>query len=259
MNKHDKHILQLVHTTVGAWAGIEAVTYIPSEDDILDPYFFVRFDVYTRGVIPDEEQRLQAFHYAGGFETSPFHRKDRFLVDDIPVRVDYKNVDTLPDPQDPLAISRFLSREEGTYPMFRIVESFVLQKESDWFPQLQHNLKSIDPSVWHHLQEFFLLRMEHHLADFGAAVYRNDMVFQRTALAGFIRGLASTLFAINRRFEPSARGIQKYLFQLAVLPEGFEGRFNALLESGVSPSRQFEIADLLTKSTLHLADAYVLG
>ncbi|MFW5801569.1 MAG: hypothetical protein ACOCVC_06025 [Spirochaeta sp.] len=255
-NKQVKTTLELVTNAVKTWQGVEAITYIPSEDDIFDPYFFIRFDVYTRNGIPNEEERLQAYHFAGGFEGSPFHRKDRFLVHDVPVRVDYKAVTEIPNPGDPDDIVGFLSREEGTYPMFRISESQTLYSISDWFAQLHRSIMSIDEMVWNTLQNYFLLRMEHHLSDFAAAVYRNDPVFQTTALSGFIRGMASTLFAVNRRFEPSSRGIQRYLFQLSELPEGFEGRFQVLLEQDLSPERQLEIADILTKGILHLAEAH---
>lgn len=256
MKKLVQEILEMVPKAVQSWPGIEAITYIPSEDDILDPYFFIRFDVYTRESIPGEDQRIQDFHFAGGFESSPLHHKDRFLVHNIPVRVDYKPVSRLPDPGDKDAVAGFISREEGTYPMFRIAESNVLFAASDWFDELQRGLMTINEDVWSTLQEFFLLRMEHHLADFGAAVYRNDPIFQRTALAGFIRGVSSSLFAINRRFEPSARGIQRYLYGLAEIPEGFEGRFHVLLELGTAPERQFEIADMLTRGIFQLAEAH---
>ncbi|AFG37420.1 hypothetical protein [Spirochaeta africana] len=255
MQKQVKTTLEMVTAAVRSWDGIEAITYIPSEDDIFDPYFFIRFDVYTRNGIPPEETRLQAFHFAGGFESSPFHQKDRFLVNDLPVRVDYKTVGEIPASDNTDAVTRFLSREEGTYPMFRIAESHILYSNGDWFSRLQHSLSHINESVWNVLQDFFLLRMEHHLSDFGAAVYRNDPIFQKTALAGFIRGMASTLFAINRRFEPSSRGLHRQLYQLADLPEGFEGRFQVLLENDLSPEQQLEIADMITKGILHLTEA----
>ena len=256
MQKRVQSAIEKVTEAIRPWKDLEAITYIPSEDDILDPYFFIRFDVYTRGELPDEEQRLQRFHFAGGFETSPFHRKDRFLVDGIPVRVDYKEVSPLPDPDDPDTIVRYLSREEGTYPMFRIAESKVLYAASGWFYDLQESLFSIGEQTWNTLVEYFLRRIEHQLADLGAAVYRDDVIFRKTALAGFIRGLSSALFAINRRFEPSGRGIQRTIYQLADLPEGFESRFQVMLESDAAPERQFKLAEMLTRGTLHLAQAY---
>ncbi|THB66391.1 MAG: DUF4037 domain-containing protein, partial [Spirochaetaceae bacterium] len=224
--------------------------------DILDPYFFMRFDVYANGQLPSADMRIQSFHFAGGFESSPFHNKDRFLVQDIPVRVDYKGVAELPQPDQPDSLVRFISREEGTYPMFRIAESQLIYSTSDWFSQLQERLNNIDACVWNTLVDFFMRRVEHHLADYGAAVYRDDIIFQRIALAGFIRGLSSALFAINRRFEPSARGIMRLLFDLAELPEGFDGRFQVLLEDGQNAERRFEIADMLTRSTLNLVMAH---
>lgn len=256
MQKQVKVVLQQVTDVVRTWPGIEAITYIPSEDDVLDPYFFIRFDVYTRNGLPDSEKRMQDLHFAGGFETAPFHKKDRFLVHDIPVRLDYKKVVNLPDPDDPATAAAFISREEGTYPMFRISESIPLYEKSDWFINFQESLRSINQDVWKLLQEHCLRRMEHHLSDFGAAVHRNDQIFQKTALAGFIRGLCSSLFAINNKFEPSGRGIQRYLFQLSELPEGFEGRFEVLLENNQKPERVLEIADILTKSILQLAEAH---
>ncbi len=256
MQKQVQSTIDRVSSVLQSWSGVEAVTYIPGEDDVLDPYFFIRFDVYTTETIPDADARLQAFYFAGAFESSLFHNKDRFLVDNIPVRVDYKNVIDPPAANDANALIRYISREEGTYPMFRVAESVLLYSASGWFEQLQNSLLSIDGTVWNMLVEFFMRRVEHHLADFGAAVYRNDPIFQRIALAGFARGLCSALFAINRTFEPSARGILRQLYQLAELPEGFEGRFHALLESDLSSERQFEIADMLTKSTLHLVMAH---
>ena len=59
-------------------------------DDFVDPYFFFSLDVYYRGTLPDEGARRKLFSDAGAFESSSVAAKDRFLIEEFPVRIQEK-------------------------------------------------------------------------------------------------------------------------------------------------------------------------
>jgi hypothetical protein len=74
------------------WPGVVCVALNEAAlPDTLDPYFALILDVYYTGSIPESGERFAQFGKdAVVFETSSTGIKDRFLIGDLPVRVEYK-------------------------------------------------------------------------------------------------------------------------------------------------------------------------
>ena len=237
------------------WHGVDTISLVDTGfEDIYDPYFFVSLDVYCSGDIPDPESREEEFADVVAFETLKLTRKDRFLLDDIPFRLEYKDIDRFNRIIQGARGAGGSFRDSGTYMFYRLKEGRVLYQKSEWLTEVRRDLDAFSEDFWTMLREAFQARMEHYLGDLAAAVMREDDLFYLLSSAGFVRSACSVLFAINHRFEPSGRLLYEETRELPVLPESFRGRFDSLIRSSqaLSSSRRAEVAELLAKSIVAL-------
>jgi hypothetical protein len=235
------------------WETVDTITLAESaEAEIYDPYFFLSLDVYYRGTIPDSDERLDLFSDEGIFESSRINKKDRFMIEELPVRIEYKDMARVEEILSGKEGEVWAYRQPGTYMFYRIEKGRVLHKKSDWLSGIQGQLKELPDAFWQFLQEATKNAMEHFLSDISAAVIQNDNFFFLISSAGFIKSLCSLLFLINRQFEPSGRRFFEVVRELPDLPENFRGRFESFLRQDpeFTPGRKREIAELLTKSVI---------
>lgn len=233
------------------WDSVECVTVDQRADArVDDPYFALVLDVYHRGPVPAPEARAIAFGSPSSFESAMGKSKDRFFLEDIPVRIEYKSVyridDLLDRPMDHLRVLK----NSGTYPLFRLRHSRIMYTSSGWILQAREKLQSFPDDVWEALRESFSSKMEHYLEDLGTALVSGEAYFRLQSEAGFMRYAAAALFMANRKFEPSHRDMDSSLRSLSRLPADFIGPWTAFLadETACSSSRRHEIASLLAKS-----------
>ena len=104
---------------------------------------------------------------------------------------------------------------------YRLINSRVLYQKSEWLSEVRRDLGGLPASFWEGLRDAFLSKMEHYLADLGAASFSDDGYFYDVSLAGFIRYSAAALFTANKRFEPSHRYVSAQLRTLRSLPDDF--------------------------------------
>lgn len=237
------------------WPSVDTVTLVETgSEDIYDPYFFVSLDVYYSGDIPEEDTRRAEFCDVFAFETLRLTRKDRFLLDDIPFRLEYKDIDRFSRIIRGAQEAGGSFRDNGTYMFYRLKHGRVLHQRSEWLSEVRKDLDSFTDEFWQMLRDAFQARMEHYLGDLSAAVIREDDLFYLISAAGFIRSVCSVLFAVNHRFEPSGRLLYEETRALPVLPESFHGRFDSLLRAdrSLTSERRAEVAELLAKSIISL-------
>lgn len=235
--------------------GIEAITLHESAETAPDdPYFYLSLDVYYRGALPEAGKRKDIFSGAGAFESSAYAMKDRFFVDTLPVRVEYKHIDRINHLLRSPAENLPAFRDSGTYMFYRLLHGRIIFEEGTWLKEVRERLDAIPDEFWRQLAEAHRARAEHYLADLGSAVIRGDALFYLVSLTGFIRAVCSLLFAVNHQFEPSGRQLKEKVLKLPVLPENFRGRFDSLLRDDpeFGPDRKREVAELLTRSILLL-------
>jgi hypothetical protein len=235
--------------------GIEAITLHESAEIAPDdPYFYLSMDVYYRGALPEAADRKEIFSGAGAFESSSYAMKDRFFIDMLPVRIEYKHIDRinhlLRNPVENLPAFR----DSGTYMFYRLRHGRIIFETGTWLHDVREQLDSIQDDFWKLLAESHRARAEHYLADLGSAVIRGDSLFYMVSLVGFIRAVCSLMFAVNHKFEPSGRQLKEQVLKLPVLPENFRGRFDSLVRDDpeFGPERKREVAELLTRSILLL-------
>lgn len=253
MRKKIERITKDLSERIAQWDCVDVITVAES---ILagfdDPYFFVSLDVFYRCAIPELEVRRRTFMDAGAFESSTIAMKDRFLIDGVPVRIEYKDIGRIEEVFDQVEKNLWVFRQTGTYMFYRMETGNVLLKKSEWIDDTRERMKKLPDSFWKQLAESCQATMEHYLSDLNAAVFRNDDFFYLISQAGFIKSFCSMLFVLNRRFEPSGRMLLEQIFSLPELPENFKGRFRSFISEDPEfpPTRKREVAELLAKSII---------
>jgi hypothetical protein len=261
MKRKVERLAQAITDAISTWESVECVTLGEhSESDVLDPYFALVVDVYLHSTPPSVEERQAAFAKTvgqpGAFESSASRSKDRFFIEGLPVRVEYKSVAMIDDVvsrcKGPDSQIVWIFKNSGTYMFYRLIHSRILYQKSDWVMGIRHDLSRLPPIFWDGLQNAVLSKMEHYLADLGAASFSDDGFFYDVSMAGFIRYAAAALFTANKRFEPSHRYVSAQLRALKSLPDDFLGRWETLLRSdlGITRSQKYEVAELIARSML---------
>ncbi|MEI6875994.1 MAG: DUF4037 domain-containing protein [Spirochaetota bacterium] len=246
-------IAEKLGSVCAAWKGVDAVSLGElSEEDTLDPYFALSFDVFHTGELPAEDLRRLAFGDVGAFESSRIQAKDRFLIEGLPVRIEYKSSEEVASfsPSGRADLRQLLS--SGTYPLYRLQNGRVLHDRSAWLASMRTKFAKLPDETWSGLREVLEARMEHCLTDLGASARMDDSFFYLESSAGFAKQTASLLFAINQKYEPSHRSIEQRLRELQQVPDDFFGRWEIFLRSDIGMSREqkYEVASLIAKSVL---------
>jgi len=246
-----ERITEVLH----GWDTVDTVTVLKFGADRYDPSFFVSFDVYYHGTVPEPDQREADFAFAAGYEATVDGRKDRFLMDDIPVRIEYKAIREV-DAQ----VAAAGNAEDGdfsgtTYGFFRLIHAEIIMNRSNWLPVVRRILNQLPEAFWIRRIEMLQAHMEHALSDLTSAVYAEENLFYELSLGRFLETSCGLMFALNRRFDPPGRILRAQINELPRLPEEFDSRFEHLLrhDSAVPGSRKRQIAELLARSLLRLS------
>jgi hypothetical protein len=226
--------------------------------DTLDPYFALILDVFYSGPIPGSEERNKLFgDDVAAFETSSQAWKDRFLVGEIPVRIEYKaavRIEELVSFTDTRRDALWLIKDSGTYGFYRLAHGDVLFNRTGWIDAIRNRLQKIDTEFWERMRDAGQSKMEHFLGDLGAAMVQGDDFYYLISSSGFIKYACLTLFCINRRFEPSHRAYYKQVIALPKLPESFPAQLETFLRggTGITMDRKYSLAQLIARGIIAL-------
>jgi hypothetical protein len=165
-----------------------------------------------------------------------------------------------------------LTKNSGTYGFYRLTSSRVFYSRDrrskprenppalhgfhaiGWIAVVRRRLAALPDSFWAYQRQASQSKMEHYLSDFGAAFIQEDAFNCFVSGAGFIKLACMTLFAINRRFEPSHRAYQNQVLALPVLPANFNALFDTFLRTGSSatPEQRYAQARAIAKGIVAL-------
>jgi len=254
--KHKTRILvERFAGILSGWSGVECITLNEAAlTDILDPYFAVILDVFCTGPIPNADERCQIYgDDVAVFESSGQGEKDRFLIGDIPVRLEYKYINKIEERvniADTKIDSLWLIKDSGTYGFYRLAYGEIIFSRSNWIHDIRKRLENFGDTFWVKMREAVQSKMEHFLSDLGAASFQGDKFHYMIASAGFIKNVCLVLFCINRRFEPSHRAYYNQVLELPVLPDSFRAHFNNFLRAdpGATMERRFALAKMIAMS-----------
>jgi hypothetical protein len=266
MKQKTKLLADRLVKIISRWPGVECISMNEASlGDTLDPYFALILDVFCAGPVPLSAEREIAFADSGAandgnisaFETSNQGKKDRFLVGDLPVRIEFKSttrIEELVSFADTRQDSLWFIKDSGTYGFYRLARGILVFNRSGWIDRIRERLSRVDGKFWNQIREMNQSRMEHFLNDLGAALYQRDNFFYLMSSSGFIKYACLTLFCINRRFEPSHRAYYDQVITLPVLPEGFAAQFESFLNGGAdfTEERRYSLAQLMARGIVSL-------
>ncbi|MDR1429529.1 MAG: DUF4037 domain-containing protein [Spirochaetaceae bacterium] len=226
--------------------------------DTLDPYFALILDVYHTGSIPAGGERFSFFgDDAAAFETSSSGTKDRFLIGDIPVRIEYKAASQAEELASIAGAQHekiWLIKDSGTYGFYRLANGEILFSRNNWINGIREQLKNPGDGFWRRMREASQSRMEHFLGDLGAAFIQGDDFYYLMSSAGFIKNACLTLFSLNRTFEPSHRAYYNQVLKLKELPESFAAQIETFLRNDpeITMERKYNLAQLMARGIVAL-------
>ncbi|MCL2319969.1 MAG: DUF4037 domain-containing protein [Treponema sp.] len=259
MKLKTKLLVDRFASIISQWPGVECVALNEAAlPDTLDPYFALIMDIYYRDPIPGAEERHRFYGSdLEAFETSANESKDRFLVKDIPIRLEYKSVKMIEDLvaiADTRLEALWFIKDSGTYSFYRLSQGEVIFSRNDWIMGIRRRLENLGNDFWQIMRNTHESKMEHFLSDLGAALMQGDDFFYLISAAGFIKTACLTLFCINRRFEPSHRAYYKQVLELKKLPDSFPAYFETFLrqDQDLTMERKFSLAQLITRGIVAL-------
>lgn len=236
---------------------VDVVQLILQEDqDIYDPYFVLSFDAYYRGVIPEERKAF--FPDVEMFESSPSAQKDRILYDNLPIRVEYRNLDRVETLFSSMKTDLHYPPRELSFLVHRISHGEILTERNEPFIRLMEQCQDLPAQFWKRIRQYYSSKMENYLNDLRAASLRNDPFYFQLSLGNFLRNSCALLLAVNGKTEPSPRYMDNSVNRLKILPDGFEANYNSLVRTHeeLGMERKSEVAALFTRSILGLLPSY---
>lgn len=259
MKHKTKILVERFSAILSDWPGVECVTLNEAaQQDTLDPYFALILDVFCSGSIPDAEERCRVYgDDVAAFESSGLNEKDRFLIGDIPVRLEFKRtekIEELAAIADTRQESLWLIKDSGTYGFYRLTNGDIIFSRSGWIHGIRKRLEKLGDRFWEEMRGAVQSKMEHFLSDLGAAFFQGDEFHYLIASAGFIKTACLTLFCVNRRFEPSHRAYYNQVKGLPVLPEQFISAFESFLSNGpdMTMERRFNLGMMIARGIVTL-------
>jgi len=251
---------------ISAWPGVECISINESAiPDTLDPYFALILDIYYNGTIPKSEERRRLYgddvsvfeSSAGRSHGKTGESKDRFMVKDMPVRMEYKPcrlIEQSINIADTKLNSIWLIKDAGTYVFYRLSKGDVIFSRTDWIINIRKRMDNFSDEFWRLMRNAHQSKMEHFLSDLGAAVIHKDEFNYLISAAGFIKSACLVLFCINHRFEPSHRAYFKQVLELPVLPESFRATLKTFLrqDQEIGPERSYTLAKLIARGIVGL-------
>ena len=252
MKYKTKQLVDRFNTLLSSWDGVECITLNEAAlPDTLDPYFALILDVFYSAPIPAPEQRCRIYgDDITVFESSGRGEKDRFLIGDIPVRLEFKMTKKIEEVVN-IAYAKHESlwfiKDSGTYGFYRLANCNIIFSRSNWIHDIRKQLENLSENFWNDMRSTIQSKMEHFLSDLGAACFQGDKFHYLIASAGFIKNACLTLFCINKRFEPSHRAYFNQVCELPVLPESFIAEFQTFLDNNnfVDMESRFYLAKLI--------------
>lgn len=242
---------QLSHIE-GVWAVLLGDA---AEVEVFDPYFTIDLDVYCGGALPTIEKRSALLPGMDAFETSPVTASDHFLYEELPVTIRFVRSPDVDRMLLRISEQNWVFHEPGTHVLYRIEKGEILFAQGTWLEEARAALAHVPDQFWWQgrLRAFSLA--ERALSDLGAAAHRSDPLFFLVSASRLARSVASFLFAVNRRLEPSDRMLAEQVAALPVLPDGFVGRMESFVRpiGDITLEARREIAQHLVKSLIPLA------
>lgn len=254
MRRRASHAIDTLTALLCSWDEVSAVAVNSQGDDLYDPYFSISFDVYTIGAVRKTEERARAFGDVGAFESSSLTHKDRFLLGDIPIRIEYKLCARFDEVVQAARRGVFELRDTGTYALWRLGAAEITFSRDGWVERVRESLEQLPDEFWSRLRAIQEARAEHLYSDLMAATVRGDTFYFVATAGPFLVAICSLLFTINHKLEPAPRMLRTAVLELERLPSSFQANVEHFVaqETALTMTQRGELAELMVRGVLSL-------
>jgi len=232
------------------WNHVETLTYYVLGKDKYDPYYTLLFDVYYKSELPSKVERRRIFDFAEFIETSRITTKDRMLIDDVPVRINYKSLEEVES-----FIKDFRSDApryyvQTTYPLWRISHFEVHYTKGEWFSNVKMMIAELPDSFWVRQLRILRKKVEHILVDMKSALFAKDDFFFFISSSSFIWYLIEFFHVAAHRFVPPGKLLGHSLRTLPGLSEELSSRISTFFrdKSDLSHAQRLQLAELIVQN-----------
>jgi hypothetical protein len=222
--------------------------------EVYDPGFTIDLDVFHHGKLPPVSERKKVLGDPKIFESPPVYPVDRFLVDDLPVIVNYKRIDKINDIFKRIAKHEWVFRKATTNILYRLKEGNILYNKDGWILSVRKRFGKIPADFWSNILISANFLIEYYYRELSVAAAKNDGLLYLISLSNLIHSICGYIFAINKEFEPGPRILHERLLNLKILPDEFTSRFDIIIDpsSEYSLEKKSEVARLLVSSLLQM-------
>jgi len=256
MKRKVQRITDALEKSLAEIDGVQTVVLGEAADiDVSDPYFTIDLDVYISGKVPEIAKRSSLAAHVTAFETSPVSTIDRFLAEELPVTIHYIRTEEVDRMLLRIAEKHWVFHEPGSHVLYRLERGEVLFGRDGWMDETRAALAHVPDEFWWQAKLRAYALAERALVDLGAAAHRSDDLFFLVSAARLLRGVASFLFAVNHRLEPSDRMLAEQIAALPVLPDGLVGKLESFVRpiGDITLEARREIAQHMVRSLIPLA------
>jgi hypothetical protein len=245
-------ILSLLTGTFSSWQDAECV--LSEDEDLQEPLDSLCVSVFFTNMLPSQEERRKIFSAVADFEAVSSLNRDALLIENIPVIIEYYSIPMLNQflaRQDDFF---YILRNEGTNLYYKLLNGKILCDNSAWLSGVREKISALPLGFWSNLRAVYQHNMEYCLAELNAAAIKDDGLFFMLTASDFIKTACSTLFIINKQFEPQGRNLYRYVKKLSKLPSDFHGHFEQFIRQSpeIDSDRKKNIGHLLAESIVRL-------
>jgi len=221
---------------------------------VYDPGFTIDLDVYHHGALVPVSARKEVLGNPKIFESPPVYPVDRFLVDDLPVIVNYKRIDKINDIFKRIARHSWVFRKATTNILYRLKEGNILYNKDGWILKIRKRINKIPANFWTNILTSASFLIEYHYRELSVAALKNDGLLYLLSISNVIHSICGYIFALNKEFEPGTGFLNDRLLNLKILPDEFKSRFDILIDpsSEYSLEKKTEVARLLVSSLIQM-------
>ncbi|MBN2736664.1 MAG: hypothetical protein JXR70_06755 [Spirochaetales bacterium] len=218
-------------------------------NDVYDPNFTIDFDIFHKGELVTPDKRQEILENPAFFETSPVYPVDQFLVDNLPVHLNYKDINGISQVLDRITKKEWVYRKEMSSVLYRILKGQVIYSKNGWVNSTREQISGISDWFWQRVLDSTRFLLETNLQSLNLSVVTKNHLLYQTSLATIIDSISSFIFALHRQHKPSTELILSAVKTLENATSEFISWFEALIipDSELNPEKKYEIATRLTK------------
>jgi hypothetical protein len=116
--------------------------------EVYDPYFTIDLDVYHHGNLANVQERKKLLQNPELFESPPQYPVDRFLVNNLPVLINYKRINRINDIFRRIARHEWVFRKATTNVLYRLKHGEILYTKNDWINTVRKRFAKIPGDFW---------------------------------------------------------------------------------------------------------------